>query len=49
MGYNKSSSKKEVHGNTGSTSRNKKSPNKLTLHAKTLEKEQSPKLVEGRK
>ena len=44
MGCSKSSSKREVHGNTGLSQKIRKLPNSLTYHLKKLEKEVNPKV-----
>ena len=50
MGCSKTSSKKEVYGNTVLSQEKRKISNNLTLHPKQLEKEeQNPKLAKGKK
>ena len=44
MGYSRSSSKREVHGDTSLPKEIRKVSNNLTLHKKQLEKEQQTKL-----
>ena len=50
MGYSKRSSKREIYSNTSLPQETRKISNtQLTLHLEQPEKDQSPKLVEGKK